>query len=504
MKKPENQILVIFGASGHLTSSKLIPALFELEKQNLLPERFAILGIGRTALSDDDFRDKMKVILKNDKKEVVGSFIKKLFFCSINTDDENAYSHLKKKLLDINMQIKGNENYVYYLSTPPVMYIKISKHLHLHNLCGNCPENKGFKRIVIEKPFGTNLQSAVNLNKELLNYFTEEQIYRIDHYLGKETAQNILITRFNNSIFEPLWNRNYVSHVEITSAENTGIEKRSGYYESAGALRDMLQNHLLMLTALTSIEAPSTFNSLNLRDEILKLFKSLRPFSEQDIKTNVIRGQYTSSVINGKKNRAYCEEEGVSPNSRTETYVAMKFFIDNHRWAGVPFYIRTGKALPTKVTEIVLHFRPTPHQIFKDSIKSDSDSMLIIRIQPDEGLQLKIGVKVPGSGFNVQTANMNFRYKDMIQEKLPDSYERLLLDCMNGDLSLFSRADTVEQAWTFVNPILDLWENNSKIKLYGYPAGTWGPAVADKLISESGSWRYPCKNLINDGLYCEL
>jgi len=377
--------------------------------------------------------------------------------------------------------------------------------LNKNNVSNNNNEEP-WTRIILEKPFGHDLDSALKLNKKVSRYFPEKQIYRIDHYLGKESVQNILVTRFANGIFEPLWNRNYIDHVEITSSESIGIENRGGYYDNSGALRDMIQNHLLQLLGYIAMEPPSLFDSKSIRDESLKVFQSLRPIKKEEVNNSVIRGQYTSSMIRGKAVPGYREEKGVLSESRTETYVAMKFFIDNWRWGGVPFYIRTGKRLPTRVTELVIHFKPTPHSLFKR--KTDMNqayNMLVIRIQPDEGILIKFGMKVPGAGFKVQNVNMDFHYTDLTDTNLLKAYEKLLLDCMLGDSTLFIRADAVEACWRFIQPILDEWEENPEIKVYGYPAGTWGPECADDLITgKDFNWRYPCKNLNDDGNYCEL
>jgi len=310
------------------------------------------------------------------------------------------------------------------------------------------------------------------------------------------------VTRFSNGIFEPLWNHNYIERVEITSAESLGVEGRGGYYDNSGALRDMVQNHLMQLVGFVAMEPPVVIEANAIRNEITKVFQSLRPFKENMISRNVIRGQYTSSVIKNEHVVGYREESGVDPFSRTETFVALKFYIDNWRWAGVPFYIRTGKKLPTRVTEVVIHFKSVPHHLFGDATKS-MNNQLIIRIQPDEGILLKFGMKTPGAGFDVQTVNMDFHYSDLANITVPSAYERLLLDCMQGDATLYARGDAVEQAWGFVQPIINAWNTNPEIPIFGYPAGTWGPENADDLMKGS-NWRYPCKNLTNDGLYCEL
>jgi len=510
MKKPENLILVIFGASGDLTKRKLIPGLFDLYCQGLLPESFCILGVSRTNLSNQDFREKMDgSIVKYNKlnannKNKRNEFCKLLYYEPIDTASEPDYMRIKKRLADLDNVHHTYQNFIFYLSTPPVLYDIIPRHLYSAGLSDE--KRNSFKRIVIEKPFGSSYISAQSLNQKLLDYFNESQIYRIDHYLGKETVQNLLVTRFANGIFEPLWNRNYIDRVEITSAESIGVEERGGYYDHSGALRDMLQNHLLQLTGLVAMEPPSVINDTAIRNEALKVFQSLRPLTKEDISKNVIRGQYIESNVKGKKVKAYRQENGVDEESRTETYVAMKFFIDNWRWGGVPFYIRSGKYLPTRVTEIVIHFKQTPHALFCPPTNSlNSNNQLVIRIQPDEGILIKFGMKNPGAGFNVQQVDMDFHYEDLSHNHLPDAYERLLHDCMLGDATLFTRGDSVEAAWKFVDPILKEWGENNKIPVHGYPAGTWGPKIADDLIEgDDTSWRYPCKNLTNDGNYCEL
>lgn len=497
MKKTENQILVIFGASGDLTKRKLIPALYELYIRKLLPVHFAVLGVSRSFLTDESFRETGTAFIpENGPKE---DFKKMLFYQPLLPDDATDYEKLRVRLEELSRTLKTGRNYIFYLSTPPSLYNIIPANLAKAGLSRS---EKHFRRLIVEKPFGTDLHSAQKLNVELLQYFDEHQIYRIDHYLGKETVQNMLVTRFSNGIFEPLWNHNYIERIEITSAESLGVEGRGGYYDHSGALRDMVQNHLLQLVGFVAMEPPVVIEADAIRNEILKVFQSLRPIRENQVSSFVIRGQYTGSVIKNEKIAGYREEPGVSPLSRTETYVALKFYIDNWRWAGVPFYIRTGKKLPTRVTEVVIHFRKVPHHLFQDS-PSAVNNQLILRIQPDEGILLKFGMKTPGAGFHVQTVNMDFHYSDLSHEFVPSAYERLLLDCMQGDATLYTRGDAVEEAWKFVQPVINAWEFNPEIPIYGYPAGTWGPDVSDKLIV-GGSWRYPCKNLTNDGLYCEL
>lgn len=502
----ENHILVIFGGSGDLTKRKLVPALYDLHKKKLLPEKYAIIGVGRTEFTHEIYREHISSFLPVDEeKQLVQEFLSYCYFVQSNFDSEKERESLKLFIKDTDEEINSKGNIIYYLSTPPTLYEKISENLGIAKLAKPSKEFPGWKRLIVEKPFGKDVASAQKLQSHLLKFFREEQIYRIDHYLGKETAQNILVARFYNSIFEPLWNRNHIHHIEITSAEREGIGERAGYYDTAGALRDMLQNHLLQLVALVAMEPPTNFSSNAIRNEVLKVFESLRPLSENDLKKFVIRGQYAPSIIQKKKVKGYTEENNIPADSKTETYVALKFFIDNWRWGGVPFFIRTGKHLPTKVTEIVITFRTIPHPAFiKNSNSPDAKNQLIIRIQPDEGIAFKIGVKTPGIGFDVESTSMNFKYTQIGQTELPSAYERLLYDCMQGDSSLFTRGDSVDLAWKFVQPIIDEWKQNPDFPLYHYPAGSWGPEEATTLKVGYGDWRYPCKNLNSDSEYCEL
>ncbi|HCO68840.1 MAG TPA: glucose-6-phosphate dehydrogenase [Dysgonomonas sp.] len=507
MKQITDQVLVIFGASGDLTYRKLVPALFDLYIQDLLPENFRVLGVARSDFSDDSFRKKMSEGITNysslyhSRKEELDYFLSSIHYLSINTDNPSDYSTLKSELEQLDTEYKTDGNYLFYLSTPPSLYPLIPRYLALQGL--NKKEGK-IRRIIIEKPFGTDLISAINLNQSLLADFEEDQIYRMDHYLGKETVQNMLVTRFSNSIYEPLWNRNFIHHVEITAAESIGVENRGGYYDGSGALRDMVQNHLLQLLAFVAMEPPSVIGSDAIRNEKLKVFQAIRPLSHENLLTDVIRGQYIASKVKGVMEGGYREEKNVNPESRTETYIALKMFIDNWRWGGVPFYLRTGKRLPTRVSEVVIHFKPAPLNLFGGD-ESNRGNTLVMRIQPDEGLLLKTGMKVPGSGYNVKEVNMDFHYSQLQDTYLPSAYERLLLDAMLGDPTLYTRGDALESAWSFVQPILDYWQENPEAPLYGYPCGSWGPEGADKLIEGKDiTWRYPCKNLSDDGIYCEL
>jgi len=509
MEKPENCSIVIFGASGDLTKRKLIPSLFDLYLVDLMPDKFSIIGASRTKYSDDEFRDNMKKALGefgelDDKNRIkVDGFLQNLYYQPVDSKKDDDFKSLRKKIYDISNRKEIEKNIIFYLSTPPSLYELIPKGLAKQELN---KQNDGWKRVIIEKPFGSNLQSAIELDESLKSNYTENQIYRIDHYLGKETVQNILVTRFSNGIFEPLWNRNYIHHIEVTSSEDIGVETRGGYYDQSGAMRDMVQNHLMQIVGVIAMEPPSTFDATAVRNESLKVFQSIRKLSKADIKKNVIRGQYLAAKVKGEKVKGYREEKGVEPNSKTETFAAVKFYIDNWRWGGVPFYLRTGKRLPTKVTEVVIHFKPTPHWLFGQQRELvEACNSLIIRVQPDEGLLLKVGMKLPGQGFKVQNVNMDFHYSDLDGANIVSAYERLLHDCMLGDSTLYARGDAVLELWKFIDPILSAWKEDKSIPLHGYPAGTWGPEKADDLIEDKGmTWRYPCRNLTSDSHFCEL
>lgn len=507
MEKPDNLILVIFGATGDLTSRMLVPALYSLGNQGLMPEKFALLGVGRSVITSGEFIDKMANAIKkfSDEKEhfsYITEFTKYLEYQRIEYSSPEDYNLLGAVIDNLRKRFSIGGNIIFYMATPPNLYETIARNLSEAGL-GNQIES--FRRFIIEKPFGYDLESAGRLNKKLHELILEKQIFRIDHYLGKETIQNLLVTRFANGIFEPLWNRNYVHRIEITSAESIGVGDRGGYYDASGALRDMVQNHLLQMVGLTAMEPPSSLDADAIRNEVLKVFQSLQLIKEEDVEKQVIRGQYTASKIRGECVTGYRYEKGVDVHSRTETFVAVKFFINNWRWGGVPFYIRTGKRLPTRVTEVVIHFKQTPHHLFQRVVGKLTGNQLIIRIQPDEGILLKFDMKEPGAGFNVKNVNMDFHYKDLADLRVPSAYERLLHDVMIGDSTLFSRDDEVETAWKFIEPIQKAWKNNPAIKVYGYPAGTWGPEPSNSLIEGEGlTWRYPCKNMADEELYCEL
>ena len=507
----DNCAIVIFGASGDLTKRKLVPALFELYCQGHLPVGFAVLGVGRTAYTDEQFAATQREALATFAKGVVATdaqrdaFVNKLHYESIDTSRREEYARIRERLTDLDKTSGTGGNYLFYLSTPPALAFPIVSGLGAEGLQTPAPGGS-WRRMIVEKPFGTDLKSAADLNHMLQSVFKEDQIFRIDHYLGKETVQNLLVFRFANGIFEPLWNRNYVDYVEITAAESIGVEDRGGYYETSGALRDMVQNHLLQVVGMMAMEAPASFDARAVRNETLKVFQSLRPITAEEAHLHTVRGQYTESKIRGASVRGYRQEKGVDEESRTETYAAIRFYIDNWRWGGVPFVLRSGKRLPTRVSEVVVHFKPTPHRAF-GALNVDGGvnaNSLIIRIQPDEGVVLKFGLKHPGSGFQARGVAMDFHYSDLSDVRLPEAYERLLLDCIHGDATLFTRGDAVEACWQFVDPIFEGWKHNAESKIYGYPAGTWGPPEADKLMTEGRTWRQPCKNLSENTDYCEL
>lgn len=480
--------IVIFGASGDLTYRKLIPALFHLYRNGKLNENFSVLGVARSELTDESFREKMfKALQKSEHAsgEVLEKFCEHLYYQAINTAEAADYAKLLPRLDTLHKKYQTQGNTLYYLSTPPSLYGVIPECLAAHNLT---TEENGWKRIIVEKPFGYDIETAKALDIQIHQFFEEHQIYRIDHYLGKETVQNLLVLRFSNGLFEPLWNRNFIDYVEITGAESIGVEERGGYYDGSGAMRDMFQNHLLQVLAMVAMEPPAIINADSMRDEVAKVLHCLHPLSTEELKNNLVLGQYTRGVVDGEEVLAYLEEKGVPTDSNTETYMALRCEIDNWRWAGVPFYVRSGKRLPTRVTEVVIHFKTTPHPVFSQNAP---DNKLIIRIQPDEGISMRFGLKKPGAGFEAKEVSMDFRYADLAaSSSLLTAYERLLLDAIKGDATLFARTDAVHACWKFVQPILDYKAQNGRV--YEYEAGSWGPQEADKLIAKHGRvWRKP-------------
>lgn len=487
MKKANNQLIVIFGASGDLTSRKLLPSLFELDIRGLLPARFGILGAARTAYSDEEFRaEQRKHILDAQRGKMVNeaeldAFLEKVFYLAFDSTASGEYPKLRERIEYIRERLDLPDKIIYYLATPPVMYEVIPQCLFENGL-NKTDTPDGSREIIVEKPFGTSLESARKLNEHLRRIFREEEIYRIDHYLGKETVQNILVLRFSNGIFEPLWNHNYIESVEISATETLGVENRGKYYDESGAMRDMIQNHLMQLMSFITMESPAIFDPEPIRDEIAKVFRSIRPYSDADIDKKVVRAQY----------RGYREENNVAPDSNTETYVGMKFFIDNWRWSGVPFYFYTGKKLPEKLSEVVINFKSTPHKLFVGQCSGGSCNRLTIRIQPNESISLKFGLKMPGAGFVVKQVSMDFRYDSLSKSYLPDAYERLLLDAMLGDSTLYARSDALEASWKFIDPVLRHWKEESSKNLFFYEPGQDGPKETVVLGAERKSC--PCQS----------
>ena len=481
--------LVVFGASGDLTKRKLLPSLFELYKRELISENFYLLGCGRKELSDEQFRQTAKQAIKEKSKGQAKKFLEKIYYLSGSYDDSKFYEQLKTRIGELNEKHKIDGSMIFYLSVPPFLYGGIVEQLGAAKLtCGN--KAKKQVKLIVEKPFGRDLDTAVELNDKISHCFDESQIYRIDHYLGKETIQNIMMFRFANAIFEPVWNREYIDHVQITIAESLGVEHRAGYYDKSGALRDMFQNHALQMLALVAMEPPTSFDANRVRDEKVKLLRAIRLLSTKPWSKNVVRGQYASGTIDGKKVIGYKLEQGVADNSKTETFVAAKLFIDNWRWQGVPFYIRTGKRLAAKDTEIAITFKKIPHSMFIFAGLEDlPPNVLVLQIQPDEGLSLSFQAKRPGSKMCMGTLDMNFHYSDVFGVEMPEAYQRLLLDCMLGDQTLFNRYDSVETAWKLLTPILRAWENDDS-DVDEYPAGSQSFPQADNLIESDGrKWR---------------
>ncbi len=483
-------VLVVFGASGDLTSRKLLPALERLSRRRLLDPNFAVVGVARSRLDDQGFRDLMTAAVPH-AGPGWADVVKHSRYLAGDYDDPDTFLRLRAQLDDLDEELGRPGNRTYYLATVPAMFDHVAGGLGDAGL--NRPIREGAAvRLVIEKPFGRDLASARALDTALHKTFDEPQIYRIDHYLGKETVQNVLALRFANAIFEPLWNRRYVNHIQITVAESLGVEKRGGFYERAGALRDIVQNHVMQVLSLTLMEPPGSIDAQGIRDEKVKALRSVVVPTPDQVRTDVVRAQYDSGWSEGVAVPAYRQEPGVDPRSTTETYVAMKLHVDNWRWAGVPFYIRTGKRLPKRLTEVALQFQSVPHLAFNPAESRElRPNALVMRIQPDEGVALRFGAKVPGQAFKVRDVLMDMSYGASFLEEPPDAYERLLLDAMVGDPTLFIRSDEVDQAWQIVQPILTAWEEG-QTPLAGYAAGTWGPRQADQLIERDGrQWRAP-------------
>lgn len=492
-RTPEPCAMVIFGASGDLTERKLVPALFYLARERLLPAGFSVIGCGRTSFSDGQFREKMRAAVRRalslpERDEpLLTSFLEGVFYLTGDFGTPAAYSCLETLLDQLDRERGTCGNRLFYLSTPPGFFPVTVKHLGAAGLAKPKEPGKNWTRIVIEKPFGRDLASARELNHVVSEVFSEEQVFRIDHYLGKETVQNLLVFRFANGVFEPLWNHRYIDHIQITVAEDMGIENRGSYYEEAGLVRDMIQNHVLQLLSLVAMEPPPTFQAGAVRDEKAKVLRSIRPIPVERVPDFAVRGQYAEGFVKGQKVPAYRAEPKVAGNSVTETYAAVKLLIDNWRWAGVPFYLRSGKRLAKRVTEISVQFHRVPHLLFRDTPTDTIEPNLLgIQIQPNEGITLKFNAKLPGAVMQIRPVIMDFRYGESFGASPPTAYETLLLDCMLGDGTLFNRVDAVELSWELVEPILTRWKQDGAKGLAFYDAGSWGPAEADAFIQEDG------------------
>ncbi len=480
-------VMVIFGASGDLTKRKLIPALYNLAKDNLLSKEFALVGFARNELTSEQFRDEIGKEIGEFATTTVDPdlwhwFSRRIYYISGDFADPAAYKTLSETLEKIDKDHGTCSNYFYYLATSPSFFGPIITQL---GQAGLVQEEHCWRRVIIEKPFGRDYESAVALNREIRKVLDEKQIYRIDHYLGKETVQNILVFRFANGIFEPIWNRRYIDHMQITVAETVGVEQRGVYYDKAGTLRDMVPNHIFQLISLTAMEPPISFDADVVRDEQAKILKALSPMTDEEVLTRTVRGQYGEGVEGNNRVPGYRAEPKVAPDSRTETFVAMKLFIDNWRWADVPFYLRTGKRLPRRATEIAIQFKRAPFVLFrKTAVDQLEPNRLVLHLQPDEGISLSFGAKIPGPVVQIGGVKMNFNYTDYFNATPQTGYERLLYDCMLGDATLFQRSDMVETAWHVVAPILDVWEALPPRRFPNYAAGTWGPHDADEMLTK--------------------
>jgi glucose-6-phosphate 1-dehydrogenase len=494
VKEPSGPcLMVIFGAAGDLTRRKLIPALYNLARAQLLPKEFAVVGIARTEMTTEIFREKLSEDIRKFATEPVEPalwdwLLQRLYYLTGTFTEDAVYHQLGAFLAKIDAEHGTGGNYVYYLATGPTYFAEIIRHLGTSGLANE--ENGQWRRVIIEKPFGRDLDSARALNRDIAKTLRERQIFRIDHYLGKETVQNILVFRFGNGIFEPIWNRRYIDHVQITVAETVGVETRGSYYEEAGALRDMVPNHIFQLISLIAMEPPISFAADAVRDEKAKVLRAIPVIEPEDVLTYAVRGQY-GSAYQDPKVTPYRAERNVAPDSTVETYAAMKLMIDNWRWADVPFYVRTGKRLANRVTEICIQFRRAPFQLFrKTPVGYLTPNLLILQIQPEEGIRLRFGAKIPGPAVRMGSVNMDFRYSDYFGTTPSTGYETLLHDCMKDDATLFHRADTVEVGWSVVTPILDVWKALPPRNFPNYLSGTWGPKEAEDLLKRDGrEWR---------------
>jgi len=498
-KKPHACVLTIFGASGDLTRRKLIPALYTLALEKRLPERFAVVGYARSELSHEEFRGRMREAVREFSRTGLKDestwerFAATLYYVRGGYEENDGYQSLKDFIDNFDRGSRILPARVFYLATPPDIYGAVIELISAVGLAPKEPDGAPRSRVIIEKPFGADLQSARELNRRVHEALDEKQLYRIDHYLGKETVQNIMVFRFANAVFEPIWNRRYVDHVQITAAESVGVETRGGYYEEAGVVRDMFQNHLLQLLCLTAMEPAVAFSADAVRDEKGKLLRSVRPVTADEVGAAAVRGQYGAGKIGGKEVAGYRQEPGVAKDSPTATYAAIKLFVDNWRWEGVPFYLRSGKRMVRRVTEIAIQFKRPPMLLFKAcAVEEVNPNVLVIRIQPDEGVSLTFEVKPPGPEICVSPLSLDFKYEEAFGANPPEAYETLLEDCIEGNSTLFTRHDEVEQAWSLMDPIIQAWERKKPKEFPNYEAGSWGPKEADEFMQRDGRcWRQP-------------
>lgn len=491
-------IITIFGASGDLCARKLVPAIYNLAVDNLLPADFYLIGYGRKPIPDEEFRKLTSDAVgefsrRSLNKDIWERIEKNTFYCSGGYDEKEAFQKLSDKIASIEKDAGREMQSVFYVSTPPSVFEPIIENLGEVGLATKYQATDKHTKVVIEKPFGKDLESARNLNRVIQGVFQERQVYRIDHYLGKETVQDLLVQRFANSIFEPLWNRNYVDNVQITVAESLGVGSRGGYYEQSGATRDMIQNHTMQLLALTAMEAPASLDAESIRDEKVKLLKAIKPLKLGYENPEVVRAQYAEGLIDGQKVKGYRDEEGVSGNSETETYAALKLAINNWRWDGVPFYLRSGKRMARRVTEIAIQFKRPPSSLFSENEMFNlANNSLVFQIQPDEGSTILLNGKIPGLQTRTQPVKMHFRYSTTFGSNTPEAYERLVLDAMIGDGTLFIRGDETEASWGLITPLHDFWKSEGQRGIENYSSGAWGPSGADRMLWQSGhEWRRP-------------
>jgi glucose-6-phosphate 1-dehydrogenase len=493
---PDPCVVIIFGATGDLTSRRLFPALYNLQKDGFLSSHFACVGFARRDKSNESFRDeiedKLTIFSRSQPidKTILQDFRNNIFYHKSSFTDDEGYISLTKLLQDIDSKYGTKGNRIFYLSTPPKYFPIVIEKLHRHHLIYNKDKVKNkWSRIIIEKPFGHDMLSAEKLQNDITRYVSEEQIYRIDHYLGKETVQNLLVFRFANSIFESIWNSRHIDHVQITVAEELGVGSRGNFFEEQGILRDIIQNHVLQLLSLVAMEPPATLESKSIHDEKVKVLQSISSFSKDSCENDVVRGQYSSGYINGEEVSSYLDENDIASTSTSETFAAIKLFVNNWRWEGVPFYLRAGKRLPKRATEIAITFKEAPGVLFRKKHSATDPNILTIRIQPNEGIAIKINTKVPGQINNIQPVKMDFCYGTYFGQTPPEAYERLIYDAIIGDSTLFARQDEVINSWRIVTPILDYWSNNTTQKVDQYPSGSWGPFAADNILQPSTSWR---------------